>query len=429
VGKKLRMLLPPELWRLIFAHATAVPSVLDLTPLPPLSNEKRAFNYFPDAGIGFSALRTKRNLILVCKSWRSIALEFLYTFVWLWRPTELFSLIQSLERAANVDKTSALDGATCTPGRYIKCLWLSMGAFKYGDPQSMDALQELFTMCYDLQVLRVWSGAVVMNFPVIAERSRSLRYVEMAWIHGEDSPTFASPLLKKMPQYDVLEALNLSFSDTAPLFPGYPISLTRLHSLILELPFEQIQNRILGFIALWNLPSLVYISLRCSGEFSPAMEQFFHSFGPNLMSLIVEQIDDAVIRRIISYCPSVQNLSIQYVPQEKPPYYPFPPIPHLQRIQFDGRYMQDASCDGFVITVENRHMPNSPALRRIQLVDWLPSRDPDESGRWKALGNQWLDKGIRLEDQNGVWLGGDGEDVVSEPEDERTVFLRLRKFV
>jgi hypothetical protein len=424
------MLLPPELWRLIFAHATAAPGVLDLTPLPPLSNEKRAFNYFPDASIGFSALRTKRNLILVCKSWQSLALEFLYTFVWLWKPTELFSLIRSLKLAANVDMTSALYGATYTPGRYIKCLWLSMGAFQPEDSLAMDALQELFNMCHNLQILRVWPGAVLMNFPVIAERSRSLRYAEMEWIRDEDSRTFASSLFESMPQYDVLEALHLTFCDAAPLFPDYPLSLTRLHSFILELRFHRIQDRILGYIALWNLPGLVYLSLLCN-KFSLATEQLFRSFGHNLTSLMVEQIPHDVVRKIIRYCPSVQNLFIQYVPQAKPPYSPFPSTPNLRRIQFDGRYMLRAYCDVFMNTVENTYMQNSPALQCIQLLDmtradWLSNHDVEESGRRKALGDLWLDKGIRFEDQNGVLLSGDSESVVSEPEDERTTFLRVR---
>jgi hypothetical protein len=83
-------------------------------------------------------------------------------------------------------------------------------------------------------------------------------------------------------------------------------------------------------------------------------------------------------------------------------------------------------------TVENTHMPNSSGLQCIQILGvtravLFSKRGPAESGSWKALGEQWLDKGIRLEDTNGVWFGGDDEGEVSKPEDERAIFLRLRE--
>jgi hypothetical protein len=321
---------------MIFAHAAEVPGILDLTPLPPLSDEKRAFTCFPDPSIGFSALRTKRNLILVCKSWQTLALEFLYAFIWLWKPRDLFSLIRSFTQSANIAQASALDGATYTPGRYIKCLWLSMGQFDSDDPHTMGALQDLFSLCHNLHVLRIWTINFPMNLPVIAERSQYLRYAEMYWIRDGESPTFAPRLLEKMPQYDALEALSLSFPETAVLFPDHPIFLSRLHSLILDVSYKSIKDQIMGLIALWKLPSLVYLSLAVRGNFTPPMEQFFCSFGHNLTSLLVARVDSTLIPNILRHCPSVQNLFIKFLPQAEPPYIPFPPIPHLRRIQFRG---------------------------------------------------------------------------------------------
>jgi hypothetical protein len=271
-----------------------------------------------------------------------------------------------------------------------------------------------------------------MDFAVLAERSRSLRYAEMEWIFDKNWPTFVSPLLKQMPQYDVLEALHMSFSSTAPFFPDYSISLTRLHSLILDVCYEPTKDQIMGLIALWKLPSLVSLSLICKDEFTPAMELFFRSFGHNLTSLLLQETNSAVVPTIVGHCPSVQNLFIQFVPQETAPYTPFPPTPRLLRIQFVGEYIHTLNCDEFAKSVENKHMPNSPVLQYVQLsdvtrADGLSNRDPEVCRRWKVLGDQWLDKGIRFEDVNSVWFGGNGEIDVSEaPEGEREVFLRLR---
>jgi hypothetical protein len=143
-----------------------------VAPLPPLSDEKRAFNYYPSASIGFSSMRAKRTLVLVCKSWRKLAAEFLYEFIWIWKPTELFSLLRSLKLQMGTD---LIDEDARNPGRYVKCLWLSMGAFAFADsflslPKVNKDFEELFSLCHDLQILRVWpASSSEMSYPAITE--------------------------------------------------------------------------------------------------------------------------------------------------------------------------------------------------------------------------------------------------------------------
>jgi hypothetical protein len=253
----------------------------------------------------------------------------------------------------------------------------------------------------------------------------------MEWIDNEANCTFPFSLLRTIPQYDILEALHLVILQTAPLFPDYPISLTRLHSLILETNFEWTRDRVIGLIASWRLPSLVYHSLACQGhEFTPSLERFFRSFGHNITSLLLEHLDEEMIPSVLGHCPSVQNLLVRSGRRREHLYNPLPPTPQLQRIQFKVEHMD---CDRFLKTVEHVYMPNSPSLHCIQLLDvtradLFSEGNLEDSQRWRALGDNWLEKGIRLEDAHHVWIGGDeSAHAVSDSEDERDAFLRLRK--
>lgn len=91
---------PPELWITIFSLATDVPGLLSYdgptsSDLPgPLVKEH-------EHKLLKESLITKRNIILVCRTWHVLATKFLYQSVLVTRPATLSSLCVALDRRSS----------------------------------------------------------------------------------------------------------------------------------------------------------------------------------------------------------------------------------------------------------------------------------------------------------------------------------------
>ncbi|KAG2078605.1 hypothetical protein BDR04DRAFT_1124365 [Suillus decipiens] len=101
---------PPELWITIFSLATDTPGLLSydgstLSDLPrPLVKEH-------EHKLLKESLITKRNIILVCRTWHTLAIKFLYRSVLVTHPATLSSLLL------------ALDSEYSGPGRSVHVGW------------------------------------------------------------------------------------------------------------------------------------------------------------------------------------------------------------------------------------------------------------------------------------------------------------------
>ncbi|KAH7882747.1 hypothetical protein F5I97DRAFT_1939323 [Phlebopus sp. FC_14] len=91
--------IPPELWLRIFDLATNVAGLLDCGgPFP--SDLPHAIVKQREQRLLRESLVTKRNLVLVCRAWHELAVEFLYKSVLITRVHALSSLYASLQRGA-----------------------------------------------------------------------------------------------------------------------------------------------------------------------------------------------------------------------------------------------------------------------------------------------------------------------------------------
>ncbi|KAF9238475.1 hypothetical protein BU15DRAFT_47555 [Melanogaster broomeanus] len=92
--------MPPELWLRVFDLATDVHGLLNYDD-PISSDLPRALVKQREQQLLRDSLRTKRNIVLVCRYWNELAVEFLYQSVLITRVDTLASLHESLQRHAS----------------------------------------------------------------------------------------------------------------------------------------------------------------------------------------------------------------------------------------------------------------------------------------------------------------------------------------
>jgi hypothetical protein len=416
--------------------------VLDAIPHPPLIGNELLSRRSAHDAIGFNALRVKRSLILVSRTWRSLAVEFLYEFVRLQSPAELLSLIQSLCRNESGQITKAPNRQLCW---YIRSLWLSTGqsfTALEGRPEKeevVEALRTLFDICHDLRILRVWPGRFLMDFPEISNPLTSLRSAEITWTYTNGIPTFGQSLATKQPRADVREVLVLDLDDlwrNQRDLPGHPLSLPQVHSLQLTLSVTmQLEWSVeaLQLLASWDLPNCRFLSLIASQPtWSPQLEGFLRAFGPKIGSLELVYPQALPIAAIVGYCSSIRDLYMFYMTRDTPDQR-LPVTPHLRRIEFTG----GVEARHALKWVEEIYIKGQPSLRCIQFrtmpgAAFLAQLDDVDQTRWREWGEKLLAEDIRVEDKHGelVCRATDRMQALSSVEmdvKERDVFLMLRE--
>ncbi|KAG0701007.1 hypothetical protein DFH29DRAFT_982875 [Suillus ampliporus] len=100
---------PPELWLTIFSLATNVPGLLSCDGPTP-SDLPRPIVKEHEQRLLKESLITKRNIILVCRTWHALATEFLYRSVLITRPATLSALLVALNRRSSGAARSAYVG-------------------------------------------------------------------------------------------------------------------------------------------------------------------------------------------------------------------------------------------------------------------------------------------------------------------------------
>ncbi|KAI6115534.1 hypothetical protein EDD17DRAFT_1564850 [Pisolithus thermaeus] len=105
-------MVPPEIWLKIFHFATDAPGLLDCGPsqsdLPPVLVREQELQLLRES------LITKRSLVLVCKTWSELAIEFLYQSILITRVRALIPLHEALQGRARAAGTSSTNPARWT---------------------------------------------------------------------------------------------------------------------------------------------------------------------------------------------------------------------------------------------------------------------------------------------------------------------------
>jgi hypothetical protein len=395
--------LPPEIWRTIFRFATEIEGILDFSPLPPLSNERRPHFEFPSAESHQYEMATKRAVVRVCRLWWNLAIEYLYEFVWLWYPRELLSLVNALKLHSHVE--TAL-------GWHVKCVWLSIGITWSNSEAVDDALRLLFNLCHDIKAIRIWPDSTFdMGFPIIADRAPSIRMVEMEWNHRPQSRSFCLPLLLQLHEFERLEALEISFFLGTYQFPHVPMTFPRLRALRIRCDSEESSDIILGNVTQWNIPLLCFLLLELLSRSAAIMESFLHAHGRNIHTF--EFGAGFVIRflpLIGKHAPSLQDIAVDGGRMDSPAVAPLA-APRLRRVRVSGILVRNESS-AFIDAVDRILLANAPSLKCIQFTDVtaskfsLPAPPAVEEGpdRWMEWSENLQRRGIRIEDKFGISL-------------------------
>jgi hypothetical protein len=381
---------PTEIWRMILRYATLNPLFLDTSPLPPLSDDFRITAVgFRDAG-HFNFL-AKRSLVLVCRLWQSLAIEFLYEWIEIdvSKPTSVDSLPRSLE--TNVE----------SPGRYVQRLHLKFNRWSTG-PSGADRLNSVLQHCHGLQALEIlgtqWHPP---DLSVILDRVASLRYFRIVWTSDDQSPTNFIPLFSNMSRLRSLEYLDFSWWDDWDDFPTEHVTFPQLHTMDLITENNNPKNVLDKIATSWELPALrsLFISpARNSEPLTPrTLTPILKTHGSHLTTLRLHAgygwPHHAVLLDLVSaFCPLVEDLSVHVVlwPGENGETnnddfvemaLPFV-LPHVRLLRIENTILPDYSLclDNFLRFIFNM---TTTSLLSIQLKEFPdPYADERPSPRW-----------------------------------------------
>ncbi|KAK2464187.1 hypothetical protein APHAL10511_003644 [Amanita phalloides] len=204
--------LPPELWLEIFQFCTHVHREASIVPLDPFAPRHVSTNVMAPNSPSMS-LRTKLSLVLVCRSWREIAMPLLYRYVVIRSPSRANALLDvlrsSFRRTKIMDKHATLGGY----GYWTKHIEIYTHARGAHTLQFLQTLFYIFQYCPNLDILAgSWNHDLPLEFTNSITRLYGQTLQGLCWSeqrpHSPDLyDTVASPNF--MATFRNLRALDL----------------------------------------------------------------------------------------------------------------------------------------------------------------------------------------------------------------------------
>ncbi|KAJ3989506.1 hypothetical protein F5890DRAFT_1485435 [Lentinula detonsa] len=250
--------LPVEVLMEIFQFATYLHDSESILPLDPFIPQQISHNALgPNTAL--STVRTKCALVLVCRSWRNVAIPLLYRHLVIRSPRRATLLLSSL--------TSRLPTPVGTTpsdyGRFARHLEIhthSRGSDTYN---FLLTICRVIQRCPNLQILSgSWNHALPYGFRQSISQMCGSNVRELLW--SESYPNYLE-LAKFMTDFQNLQVLDLSrvtsaYDDSAPLsLPSVQaliisteagsvslatsISMPKLHTLALRLEIQKLDSK------------------------------------------------------------------------------------------------------------------------------------------------------------------------------------------
>ncbi|OCH87403.1 hypothetical protein OBBRIDRAFT_796228 [Obba rivulosa] len=290
--------LPVELWLEIFRWGT----------LSSLTIRLNATSYHPFETTTLTTddtLRTKLSLVLVCRQWRRLALEFLYEDIWL---REMGSLAEQLLQGREGEGVPGY-------GRWVRRAYLPY-ANTITDAPRMPPIVEMLHSCQNLQVL-TRPGPYhfprrddILRFDFPAGDCPSLTSLKRLdwWHHNEAARSgginFLPDILRAAPNLQYLSLggeIWLNFLRVAEL--ALPC-LTTLRIRRMNILFIQ-------QICRWSMPNLRHIIIDTFVDVA-MLEPFWEEFGEQIQTVelgnnLKYYVSDA-LASILSGCPRLEEL-------------------------------------------------------------------------------------------------------------------------
>jgi hypothetical protein len=334
-------LLPLELWRLIFHDATR----LDMSSWTASPNESRRYCGFPHReklrGLaGYDRwLQTKLSLILVCKAWHRISIEFLLEDIYIRNATQYLSVTcmhdssPSERREDSLGEDSSLHRAHLAS--CVRALEIAIGPWWETLPRERKQDQGLLFFCHNLRMLRAYPLGYAMPGIKIwypKKMAQRLRHCQIT-LDNFDSPACpAINLIEGFHLSGVLEVLQLLvWCD----FPDVLLSLPRLHTIRLHVGNGG-EDVVISRLVTWNLPALHSFSSSFSSNNPPSHAAFFSTHGSMIANLEIRDGSIHLLPIAIASCPMLESLSVKID-------FFCQPLPPLHKLRHLGLYVSSGT--------------------------------------------------------------------------------------
>ncbi|TFY68426.1 hypothetical protein EVG20_g3555 [Dentipellis fragilis] len=341
---------PPEIWLSIFEHATFVPHAFDTDVADPFDIPETCIPFDSQIQDGLRvSLRTKRELVRVCRYWRDLATPILYRAVTVRDDRSLRCLRDALVRLAQSSITGSTDTtiqAHTLPVR-VRRLDLSgcrAGVSRAGRGLEFDVICDLFSYLPCLEIfsdiaIRPYSGYRIDNSSDAEHHflSLNIEYFVNALLANRPCAARCAncPRLSSLCVYWWLQGQVPGVQPASELPP--------LTSLSVD---TSVDNRMP-----WKRPLVslqhVYLWLHSIVRSTEGAEAFLLVQGPYLQTVAIDirrflpqYMLDPYLHLITTYCPNVVHLIfICHLWGQLSPAIPFPPtITHLGIYVIDEVY-------------------------------------------------------------------------------------------
>jgi hypothetical protein len=149
--------MPPELWLIVFRHATIIPGLFNTCSEPPCGDDLRSLDTPPGSPESYDTMRTKRNLVLVCKRWNTLGLAYLFEDVAIFSPDNGIAVLSAMERSTITRAQEDRSGSVplISVGSFTKRIELRLNSFpdKSSILNSLNCITSILRHCYNLAVL------------------------------------------------------------------------------------------------------------------------------------------------------------------------------------------------------------------------------------------------------------------------------------
>jgi hypothetical protein len=412
-----------EIWLEIFRYATYVPEALDLTPIDAFIPQQPSNNALgPNTYV--LSMRTKYDLVLVCRAWRQVTMQLLYEYIPIKSPRRADLILRAFQESRRILATG--ETVVESYGKWTRHVQIQ--TFAKGS-RSIEYLQKAFLICQHCPNARmlsgVWQWALPQSFHDAISRLYGASLQGLLWDEtghaSPPTPSFATPrFFEAFRSLRVLH-MNLYAADISKLTQSSeprPV-LPQVEHLVLSA-----NNPTLLVAATLHLPMLSRVTL-AFGDAEPATAQkFLRVHGPHITYLDLSESIHAYMHGISQFlkpdgCPNL--LDFVYNVQALPMGPLSQPHTSLRRIGLRGidyRMIRGSVKSHF--RSFNRDV--FPALEVVRTVGFLLSQTlrayssydaQDEFIRWVE---QFERDGIDLQDGEGViWLRSEDDDETSEP--------------
>jgi hypothetical protein len=412
-----------EIWLEIFRYATYVPAALDLTPIDAFIPQQPSNNALgPNTYV--LSMRTKYDLVLVCRAWRQVTMQLLYEYIPIKSPRRADLILRTFRESRRIPVT----GETVVESYGKWARHIQIQTFAKGS-KSMEYLQKVFLICQYCPNARmlsgVWQWALPQSFHDAVSRLYGTSLQGLLWDEtGHSSPptpSFATPRFFETFQSLRVLHMNLYAADISKFTqPSEPRAiLPHVEHIILSA-----NNPTLLVAAALHLPMLSRATL-AYGDADPATAQnFLRVHGPRITYLDLSESIHAYLYGISQFlkpdgCPNL--LDFVYNVQALPMGPLDQPHTSLRRIGLRGidyRMIRGSVRSHF----RSFNRVVFPALEVVRTVGFLLSQTlrayssydaQDEFIRWVE---QFERDGIDLQDGEGViWLRSEDDDETSQP--------------